>query len=256
MADAVAPADRIFEIEGHHLRYPAHFRDGSSLVTTYLVPAGPADERSASSGCRAARAAPGRTIASVVGVHYTDTDCGAYDELAMGVVVQPVDGRRRVPYAATLADLLRGRVATFAWRLAVSTTLARDAGLRMWGYPKTVEDLRYRREGGRASMAWHDGDTEVLRLTVPDAGTRSAAPISPPVYSVLDGEPVVGNLTQSATGVGYHRLGAGIQLGDHPVADELRRLGLPRRPILAVWSGHLSFRMSAPRPLRSPESER
>ena len=99
-------------------------------------------------------------------------------------------------------------------------------------------------------MSWHDGETEVIRLTVPDTGSRTAKPISPPVYSVLDGQQVVGNLTQSYTDVGYHRSGASIQLGHHPAADELRRLGLPKRPILAVWNGHLSFRMSAPRPLR------
>jgi hypothetical protein len=256
VAETVAPADRTFELDGRVLRYPAHFRDGSSLMTMYLVPVDAANEQIASSGFTAARVAPGRTIATVVAVHYTDTDCGDYDELAWSVMVQPLERGRRVPYAATVADLVRGRVASYAWRLAVSTTLSRDAGVQMWGYPKTVEDLRYRREGGRASMAWHDGETEVIRLTVPDTGTRTVAPISPPVYSVLDGEPVVGNLTQSYTGVGYHRTGAEIRLGDHPVADELRRLGLPKRPILAVWNGHLSFRMSAPRPLRSPFRER
>ena len=256
MTAFVAPADRIFEIEGRNLRYPTRFRDGSSLVTMFVVPAGPANEQIASSGFTVATVAPGLAIATVVAVHYTDTDCGAYDELACAVMVQPFEGGRRVPYASTMADLVRGRIASYTWRLAVSTTLARDAGIRMWGYPKTVEDLRYRRQDGRASMAWHDGDAEVIRVTVPDTGTGTASAISPPVYSVLDGEPVVGNLTQSYTHVGHHRSGASIELGDHPVADELRRLGLPKRPILAVWNGHLSFRMSAPRPLRSPVSER
>lgn len=250
MAATVAPADQTFELEGRILRYPTHFRDGSSLVTMYVVPADAANEQIASSGFTAAQVAPGRAIATVVAVHYTDTDCGEYDEFAWGVMVQPFDGGRRVPYVSTVADIVRGRVASHAWRLAVSSTLSRDAGLQMWGYPKTVEDLRYERSGGHASMSWHDGETEVLRLTVPDTGARTATPISPPVYSVLDGEPVVGNLTQSYTEVGYHRRGASIQLGHHPVADELRRLGLPKRPILAVWNGHLSFRMSAPRPLR------
>jgi hypothetical protein len=33
------------------------------------------------------------------------------------------------------------------------------------------------------------------------------------------------------------------------VANELRRLGLPRRPLLATWNGHLDFSMSAPEKL-------
>ena len=249
--ETVAAPDRTFTIEGRTLRYPTLFRDGCSLVSVFLVPTSAANEQIAASGFTAAEVTPGRTIATVVGVHYTDTDCGAYDEIAWGVMVEPIGAHRRVRYAATVADILRGRVASFTWRLAVSTTLSRDAGLRMWGFPKTVEDLRFDRSDGLASMSWHDGETEVMRLSVPDTGTRTAKPISPPVYSVLDGRQVVGNLTQFSTEVGYHRSGASIRLGAHPIADELRRLGLPKRPILATWNGHLSFRMSAPRPLRS-----
>ena len=246
----LAAADRTFEIEGRTLRYPTLFRDGCSLVSMFLVPADAADAQITASGFTVAQVTPGRTIATVVAVHYTDTDCGAYDEIAWGVMVEPIGGGRRLRYGSTVADILRGRVASFTWRLAVSTTLSRDAGLRMWGYPKTVEDLRFERSSGLASMSWHDGETEVMRLSVPDRGTRTAKPISPPVYSVLDGRPVVGNLTQWSTDVGYHRSGASIRLGTHPIADELGRLGLPKRPILAIWNGHLSFRMSAPRPLR------
>lgn len=248
--ETIAPPDRTFEIEGRTLRYPTNFRDGCSLVAMFLVPTGPANEQIAASGFTAAEVAPGRTVATVVGVHYTDTDCGAYDEIAWGVMVKPIGGGRRARYASTVTDILRGRVASYTWRLAVSTTLSRDAGLRMWGYPKTVEELRFRRSAGLASMSWSDATTEVMRLSVPDTGTRTPKRISPPVFSVLDGQQVVGNLTQEYTDVGYHRSGASIRLGTHPIADELRRLGLPKRPFLATWSGHLSFRMSAPRPLR------
>jgi len=30
------------------------------------------------------------------------------------------------------------------------------------------------------------------------------------------------------------------------LADKLRALGLPRRPLLATWAGHLAFSMTAP----------
>jgi hypothetical protein len=46
------------------------------------------------------------------------------------------------------------------------------------------------------------------------------------------------------------RLGDGrLSLGDHPVADELRSLGLPKRPLLSAWMGRLAFEMSAPEKL-------
>jgi hypothetical protein len=37
-------------------------------------------------------------------------------------------------------------------------------------------------------------------------------------------------------------------LGDHPLAEELRKLGLPKDPILSNWMGHMrgSFGPSIP----------
>ncbi len=249
MIESGPHSDRVFDIEGHRLGYPTEFRDGCSLMALFVVPTAAADERIAPSGFVAAEIAPRRTIVTVVGVHYADTDCGSYDEIAWTVIVQPFSGRRGVPYVSTITDIARGRVATYSWRLAVSTTLSRDSGIRMWGFPKTVEDLRFERADGRASMSWQVGDATVMRLSVPDSGARVAKPVSPPVYSVFDGAPHVGNLTQSYTDVGYHPRAGELELGEHEIADELEELGLPKRPLLACWNGHLSFRMSAPRPL-------
>jgi hypothetical protein len=42
------------------------------------------------------------------------------------------------------------------------------------------------------------------------------------------------------------RGGGRVELGGHPLSNQLRALGLPRRPLLGTWSGHLAFSMSAP----------
>lgn len=239
---------RRFEIEGHDLGYPAEFRDGSSLVGLFLVSSRRADELLAGSGFRAAEVLPRRSVVSLNCVHYTDTDCGSYDEVAFAAFVRSGEPSR-VPYLPTWRRVVAGDVASHSWRLAVTSRLSRDAGIRMWGFPKTVEDLRYEVEDGQAAMSWHADGGEALRFSVPARGRRTTGPISPPVYSVHEGRPHVGYLTQSYTDVGYHVRGARLELGDHPAAAELRRLGVRRRPLLAVWNGHLHFRMSAPVPL-------
>ena len=69
------------------------------------------------------------------------------------------------------------------------------------------------------------------------------------VYSIHGGAQHVSHLTQSYRDTGYTLRGAAITLGDHPLADELRSLGLPKRPLLATWNGHLAFSMTAPEKL-------
>ncbi len=238
-----------FRIVGHDLGYPTHFRDGSSLMGLFSVPTAAANDLLGDRPFTAAQIAPGRSIMTLVCVHYTDTDCGSYDEVAFALFVEPRPRPHDIPYLSTAWRALRGTVPSYSWRLAVTTELSRQAGLEMWGFPKTLEDLRWSRRDGRASMSWYDGDTEVLSLEVPATGTTTPRTISPPVYSVLDGEPMVGHLTQSYRGVGYHRRGVSLRLGEHPVADEIRRLRPAERPLLATWSEHLHFTMSAPRTL-------
>lgn len=240
-----------FTIEGHRLTLPAQFRAGSSMVGVFVVPTARIRPRLVGTPFLPVEIAPGRTMMGLNCVRYTDSDCGAYEEIAFTAFVHRHDGPAlRVPYASTLHDLISGNIGSFAWRLAVTTTLSRDAGLQIWGFPKTVEDLVYDQRPGAATMKWLDNGREVLRFTVPTAGTRTAREITPPVYSILNGAAHVGRLTQNYRRVGYHRRGASLAVGtNHPAADELRSLGLPKRPLITVSHGALSFSMSGSAPL-------
>jgi hypothetical protein len=249
-------AARRFSIEGHDLGYPTSFRDGSSMMAAFAVPLGAATNLLAPSGFTPAQILPRRAIVSLNCVHYIDTDCGTYEEVALAILVEnPSDGAgaggwvSRVPGLGTWSDLVGGAIGGHSWRLGVSTTLSRDCGLEMWGFPKVVGDLTFERSDESAVMSWvQDGDL-VLRYRGPATGTRTPKEISPPVYSIHEGVPHVGHLTQRYTGVGYHLGGGTLELGPHPFADELRGLGLPRRPLASIWNEHLEFEMSAPRPI-------
>jgi hypothetical protein len=77
----------VFQLEGRELSYPTRFYDGSSAMGIFSVPAKIADDIIADSGFTTARIAPGRTALSLICVHYTDTECGAYEEIAMAFFV-------------------------------------------------------------------------------------------------------------------------------------------------------------------------
>ena len=248
--------DTRFTIEGHDLGYPTSFRDGSSINATFAVPAGVATALIADTGFRPARVLPRRAVLSLNCVHYVDTDCGTYDEIALALLVDdpsrsaaPTGLTFRLPGWRTWSSLLGGTIGAHSWRLGVSTTLSRDCGLQMWGFPKVVGDLEFSRAGDRAQMSWVQDGELVLAYGAPATGGRSPKPIAPAVYSIHHGAPHVAHLTQRYAGVGYHLRGGAIELGPHHYADDLRALGLPRRPLVSVWNEHLEFEMSEPRPL-------
>jgi len=240
-----------FDLHGATLSYPTFFRDGHSAMGLFAVPAGPADRILADTPFSAARIAPGLTACSLVCVHYSDTDCGEYLEIAVAFFVDPFRSgdRLRIPYLSTWRDVLSGEIASHTWLLPVSTELARDAGIFMWGFPKHIAELDHEQLPETANFTWIEDGELVLRFSMPTGGHRNQPEISPPVYSLLDGRPVASRLTQRYSGVAHHVGGGSLELGTHPTADRLRALGLPKRPVVATWNGHLSFEMSAPESL-------
>ncbi len=241
-------ADRRFDIEGTDLGYPTLFRDGSTSIGMYVVPSKVADELIAESGFTVAEIAPGKAVMNFAGVHYTDTQCGTYEEIGCAFFVNEFSDRPLIPYLSTWLNILRGNQPSFTWYLPVTETSALECGIQMWGYPKTLEDIRHRKADGRTLTTLHkDGET-VLSFCVGNQGSKTLKPITTPVYSIFEGKPHVGFLTQHFSEALYARDGE-LVLSNHASVEPLRRLGLPKKPLLSGHMGKLRFSMSAPEPL-------
>ena len=242
-------AQRRFNIEGNDLGYPALFHDGSTSVGMYVVSSKVANELITDSGFTAAEIAPGKAVMSLAGVHYTDTECGSYEEIGCAFFVNKFAGKPLVPYLGTWMNILRGNQPSFTWYLPVTEKSALECGIQMWGYPKTTEDIRHTKVDGRTVTTLHKDGEEVLRYSVGNLGSKTLKPIAAPVYSIFEGKPHVGYLTQNFSEALYGRDGE-LVLSDHALVEPLRRLGLPKKPLLSGHMGKLRFSMSAPEPLQ------
>jgi hypothetical protein len=241
-------ADRRFNIEGVDLGYPTLFHDGSTSVGMYVVASKVANKLIADSGFTVAEVAPGKAVMSFAGVHYTDTECGTYEEIGCAFFVNKFSGKPLIPYLSTWVNILRGNQPSFTWYLPVTEKSALECGMQMWGYPKTIEDIRHQTLDGRTITTLHKDGEKVLSFSVGNLGSKTLQPIDAPVYSIFEGKPHVGYLTQHFSAAGYGRDGE-LVLSDHALVEPLRRLGLPKKPLMSGHMGKLRFSMSAPRPL-------
>jgi hypothetical protein len=237
---------RRFEIEGRSLGFPALFQDASSAVGLFAVPSKAANALIRESGFEVAEIWPGRAVFSLSCVHYRESDCGAYNEIAMGFFVKRQGQSSGVPYLGTWIDILRDRAATYIWKLPVTTRLANDAGVLMWGLPKTIEKIDFELANQRATFALRMGEREVLSYSVRAVGKAQRPHSTSAVYSVYEGAPHVTHLGHEDRDVGVQLGGGRLDLGGHPLAEELRGLGLPRRPLVATWMGRISLDVGAP----------
>ena len=241
-------ADRRFRIQGNDLGYPTLFHDGSTSIGMFVVSSKVANELIADSGFTVAQIAPGKALMSFAGVHYTDTECGKYEEIGCAFFVNKASGRPLIPYLGTWINILRSQQPSFTWFLPVTETTALECGIQMWGYPKTMEVIRHSKIDDHMVTTLHSGGEEILRYSVSGGGSRKLKPIDAPVYSIFEGAPHVGYLTQQFSDAAYGRDGQ-LTLSDHALVAPLRRLGLPKKPLLSGHMGRLRFSMSAPQPL-------
>jgi len=182
-------------------------------------------------------------------IDYRDNDLGDYDEVSIAFVVRERGAGGRLPWLGAWADLLRGRMATFIHWLPVDQSFTRDAGEGIWGFPKTVEriDLRYDERHIRCRLK--AAGQHVLTLSLPRGGSRRLPDSEMTTYTYLHGTPHRTRFVSGAEGFGLRPGGAELALGDHPYAERLRALGLPRRALMSTWMERMHGRFEAPEKL-------
>jgi len=164
----------------------------------------------------------------VAACDYVRNPWGDYDALNLGFLARP---------AGAPADV----VGSFVYRMPVNQGFTCEAGNRVMGFPKTVEDLTVEYTDHAAAFRLAMGGQHVLTLTVPRAEpVGDPARVEATSYSYLEGVPYGTDLSMDmATGY-IDPADVVLELGDSPVADELRSLGLPCVADFATWGEGLS----------------
>ncbi|HYC48205.1 MAG TPA: acetoacetate decarboxylase family protein [Burkholderiales bacterium] len=236
-------------IQGREVTYPVVVRDASSVSATYLVDAGAARAMLPGDELDVVELLPGRALFSLACIDYRDNDLGDYNEVSFAFFVRERSAPRGIPYVGTLLDFLRSRVSTCIVWLPVDQAFTREAGERMWGFPKTIEQIDFAHDGPRAECTLRSGGRHVMTFSAPRGGARELPQTTMSTYTQLGGRAHATRFTSQASGVGFQLSGSELVLGDHPFAEKLRGLGLPRRPMMTVWMEHMRATFEPPRPL-------
>lgn len=221
---------RTHTILGEQVRMPVEIRQAQACSAVFPVPASAARRLIEYSGLEPAQPVPGRALCSLAFVRYVDGDLGPYHEFGVAMLVR-APGRKR-------------RLGAFIHWLPVNQSFTLAAGREIWGFPKELADIDLRFTGaGRHCVVRQDGEL-VLALRV-RPGIRvpgGAGASSIDAYSWQDGVLRRTPWEMRPSRVRARFGGARVLLGDHPIADELRALGLPRKALSTTEIGSLRMR--------------
>ncbi|WP_418005801.1 acetoacetate decarboxylase family protein [Mycobacterium sp. PDNC021] len=206
---------------------PVRVRKATQHMAMFSVDADAAQRIIDYSGLQVCRFRPRRAVAVLMLMHYVDSDLGQYYEYGTNIMVNPpgsnASGLRALQSAGA-----------FIHHLPVDQAFTLEAGRNIWGYPKVMADFAI--DGGKnfSFDVTIDGRFAVGMDFRPGFPVPAPSkPQAPPTYSHLDGvtRETVGVMRPS--GVRYRPGGVTVRLGDHPFAQELAALGLPKRAMLS-----------------------
>lgn len=237
---------RRYIFQGREVTMPVIVRRASSMAATYLVSAAAARRLLPGPELDVVELLPGRALFSIACIDYQDNDLGDYDEVSLAFFVRERRSPAGMPYLGAAADLMRNRLATWIWKLPVNQGFTCEAGRGIWGFPKSVEEIEFSQSGGRRRCRLAMDSRDVLTFSAPLGGTRALPEAPMTTYSYIDGLLHRTTFLSAATGVGIHLGGAELVLGDHPIAGDLRALGLPKRAMMSVWMDAMRGRFEAP----------
>jgi hypothetical protein len=228
-AGSAAAASHV--VQGRVVQLPVVVRDADAASAMYPVRTAAVRKLLPTPTLHPAEGFPGWAVFVLASIQYTDNDLGSYNEF--GVTFLVTHGPRPALPLLGMIAAARGRtLGAYVHRLPVTTSFSRDAGRDIWGYPKTVASITITRDGDRRVCRMADEDTHVLTFTTRTGGGGRAFPEVPQdSYTWRDGTLFRTPSRMSADRLTFRLGGADLTLGAHPIAAELRTLGLPRRAL-------------------------
>ena len=227
-----------YQIHGQDVALPVEVRDAGSGNAMFLVAADAAQALLPGDAFRIVEVAPNQAQILIGIIDYRDNDLGDYDEVAVIFFVTP-------------ADDPGGEAGTFIAHLPVNQAFTCEAGRVIWGFPKTVEEIAFDYAPDHVVCRLDMAGQHVLTLRLPRGGQAAqAAPEEEtvgPTYTYIEGVPHrttfgTGGRTQVIAGSS----GVELTLGQHPLAQQLRSLGLPKPAVMSTWNEHMRGRFEKP----------
>lgn len=244
---------------GQTAGFPIFYYDGSEM--TAIFPARLSALRALLPDPRfqPARIAPGLGTVSVTCFEYRDTDIGPYNELAIAIPLAGPGQGPNLPGVALTAASRRRQLHAFVHHLPVTTEVALQGGRVFYNFPKFVGGIDFSSDGDRWTCRLSEGAEHILTLRGRRIATPHAREMQFFSHLWMDRQPQSAEFRLNCLELGesMRRSSAELELGGrHPIALELGRLLVSRRPLQYQYVPRFEGILFGPEHLTLPLLER
>lgn len=232
-----------YDINGSKISLPVMVNDAAMLMNQFTVSAKRVRALLEGTGFRPVEIIPGKALMQLLAVDYRENDLGDYNEAAIIFPVLTPGESRPLPVLGPMLRTIRGTLSNFVYRMPVDQNFTTHAGRFIWGFPKWVSTVDIAFEERRATAAFKDEGELVFAIESPAGGNIAAKPQTAPSLAIRGGRAWRTYGLTEGEGMTVKMGGKAPSIGDtHPLAQLLRELGLPKRPMMSVSMQHVRLR--------------
>jgi hypothetical protein len=224
-----------YTIDDKEISLPVIVADASMLMNGFLVNAKVAQAMLEGSGFRVVEIFPGKAILQLLAVDYKNNDLGDYNEGAIIFPVLTPGEKKPFPFFGALKRMGNGTIGNFVYRMPVDQEFTTHAGRFIWGFPKWVSRVDIEFGPSVARGTFIDEDELVYSIGAKTGGNTTPKEQRVASLAIRDGKAWKTYGTNNSSGLTFSLGGEPPKIGDsHPLAKELRALGLPKKPMFTV----------------------
>jgi hypothetical protein len=247
--------DDNYLIDGKAISLPLAVDDASMMMNVFLVDTTAAQAMIADSGFRVVELFPGKAILQLLCVDYRVNPLGNYNEGAIIFPVLTPGEKKPFPFLGTLKRLAGYSLGSYVYRMPVDQEFTTHGGRFIWGFPKWPTRVDFDFGDHRASGSFIDEGELVYSIAAKTGGSTEVKEQRAASLAIRDGRAWKTYGTNNGTGLTFSLGGEMPEIGDsHPLALELRSLGLPKKPIFTLSIKNTSMVFGGPEVVAIGES--
>ena len=173
------------------------------------------------------RITPWHGVLSVSVMEFRDSDLGPYNEVSISV---PFTLDKATPMFTGLLRRGPEEPRLYIHHLPVTTEIALAAGVEFAGYPKFLASIEFEQDADWITCRLAEGERHILTLAGRKLDVRDAPRSRWHAFTVRNGRLLRSELISSERGLAVSKDSSHVrlELGDHPIAQELEGLGIGR----------------------------
>jgi hypothetical protein len=225
------------EIEGSRAKRPVFYYDNFSMQAIYTASTKKILKYIPHHDMHPMELVPGRSLVVFTAYEYRKSDIGKYNEFAISVMIKW--GGKAIPGLTMLNKMISGNLSGYVWHLPVTTEAARYGGVVLYGLPKFIADIDFKKDDQSVECELSEGKNRILNFRGKILKTFKGKISRIKSYSIKDEIPLVTNIhtNQIEFAKSSDKNSARIEIGDnHAICRELKDIDLSKDPFFYQYS--------------------